>query len=490
MTRILAPATALLVAAASALAADPPIRLHPDNPRYFQWRGRTTVLVTSAEHYGMVLNPDLDFRKYLETLERDGMNLTRVFAGTYVEPPGAFGIARNTLAPAPGRFLAPWARSDQPGYAGGGNRFDLDRFDPDYFDRLAAFVAEAGRRGVVVELTFFSSIYGEPQWKVNPFHPDNNVNDLDITEFRRVHTLDNGPIQAYQERLVREVVRRLNGFDNLIYEVQNEPWADHSTMGETINPFLLDKPTFPNAVQVPTPEAVAWQGRVASWIRDEESGLPNRHLIAQNVANFRLAIRPEDLAEHAQVVNFHYAYPEAVRWNPGLGPIGCDETGFQGRDDARYRHEAWRFLLAGGASYNNLDYSFTAGREDGTDLEPNGPGGGGPALRGQLKILADFLNGFALERMQPDPALPVVSPGAASTGLSEPGRQYAIYFWGRGPFTGSLHGIPEGRYRVQWVDPVQGPIGDPEVKTHVGLIFPLLSPPFDDAIAVSVTREE
>ena len=37
-------------------AADPPaggpIRLHPENPHYFLFRGRPTVLITSGEHYG------------------------------------------------------------------------------------------------------------------------------------------------------------------------------------------------------------------------------------------------------------------------------------------------------------------------------------------------------------------------------------------------------------------------------------------------------
>ena len=89
-----------------------PIRLHPENPHYFQWRGKAVALITSAEHYGAVLNLDFDWQRYLETLQRDGMNYTRVFSGSYVEPVGAFGIQRNTLAPATGRFLAPWARSE------------------------------------------------------------------------------------------------------------------------------------------------------------------------------------------------------------------------------------------------------------------------------------------------------------------------------------------------------------------------------------------
>jgi hypothetical protein len=132
-----------------------PLRLHADNPHYFQFRGKPTVLITSGEHYGAVLNLDFDFLPYLDELKAHGLNLTRAFSGVYCEAPGSFNIQNNTLAPAPRRLICPWARSDQPGYAGGGNKFDLTRWDPTYFDRLKAFVRAAGKRGVVVELVLF-----------------------------------------------------------------------------------------------------------------------------------------------------------------------------------------------------------------------------------------------------------------------------------------------------------------------------------------------
>src|SRR5229473_1646416 len=118
--------TVLLLTGIAALAAaenSQRLRLHPRNPHYFLFRGKPTVLVTSGEHYGAVLNPDFDYVKYLDTLAADGLNLTRTFSGSYAEPAGAFGIAENTLAPKPGRLLSPWARSGQPGYANGGNKF-------------------------------------------------------------------------------------------------------------------------------------------------------------------------------------------------------------------------------------------------------------------------------------------------------------------------------------------------------------------------------
>ena len=132
------------------MAASAPLALHPENPHYFLFRGQPTLLITSGEHYGAVLNLDFDYLKYLDTLNHAGLNLTRTFTGAYVEPGGAFNIARNTLAPAPNRFLAPWARSRTPGYANGGNKFDLTKWDAAYFKRLKDFVAEAARRGIVV----------------------------------------------------------------------------------------------------------------------------------------------------------------------------------------------------------------------------------------------------------------------------------------------------------------------------------------------------
>ena len=105
------------------------------------------------------------------------------------------------------------------------------------------------------------------------------------------------------------------------------------------------------------------------------------------------------------IFNFHYATPpDTVGLNYALNKvIGDDETGFRGITDAPYRTEAWDFVVAGGGLYNNLDYSFAAGHEDGTFVYPaTQPGGGNRAFRRQMKILSDFINGFDFVRMTPD----------------------------------------------------------------------------------------
>src|ERR1043166_4249193 len=155
-----------------------PLALHPQNPHYFIFRRRPAVLITSGEHYGAVLNRDFDYVRYLETLRADGLNLTRTFTGAYVEPSGAFNIAENTLAPKPGRFICPWARSAQPGYANGGPKFDLHQWDEEYFARLKDFISQASRRGIVVELNLFCPFYDEAQWKISPQNAANNIDGI------------------------------------------------------------------------------------------------------------------------------------------------------------------------------------------------------------------------------------------------------------------------------------------------------------------------
>ena len=118
-----------LLASCSSPELPKPISVHPQNPHYFLFREKPTILIGSTEHYGAVMNLDFDYVKYLDELAACGLNITRTFSGVYVEPGGAFGIMKNTMAPAPERYIAPWARSTEPGYSNGGNKFDLNKWD-------------------------------------------------------------------------------------------------------------------------------------------------------------------------------------------------------------------------------------------------------------------------------------------------------------------------------------------------------------------------
>ena len=476
------------MAVLSATAADP-ILLHPKNPHYFEFRGKAVALVTSGEHYGAVLNGAFDYQRYLEALTADHLNYTRLFGGSYVEVPmRSFGIRRNDLAPEPGRSIAPWARSGTAGYEGGGNKFDLEQWNPEFFDRYRGFLAEAGKRGIVVEVTLFSSYYQETHWKVSPFNSANNVNGTDAIDWKLLHTLRNGNILAWQERYARKLVREAGPFDNVIFEIQNEPWSDRGKLASVVNPYLPQpaRDRYPNSVDVADELSMAWQARVAGWIASEEAFRPRKHLIAQNYANFGLPVR--ELAPGVSIVNFHYAYPVAVLANYGLAKaIGYDETGFLGRDNDAYRRQAWNFLLSGGSAFNNLDYSFSVGREDGSDAEPNGPGGGSPALRRELGILSRFVNAMPLAEVAPDVRTVRHAAGVYARVLSTPGGEYAMYFDGDGPAAITME-LPAGDYSGHWMDVGTGSATPLPGFGHAGGEKVILAPEFRNGIALRLTR--
>lgn len=456
MFSLLLATTAVTEATAQAKS---PISLHPDNPHYFLFRGKPTFLLTSAEHYGAVLNLDFDYLPYFDTLKADKLNLTRIFTGAYVEDPSSFNIRMNTLAPAPGRFICPWGRSATPGYANGGNKFDLTQWDAAYFKRLKDFCQQAGKRGIVVEVVLFCPYYEESQWAFSPLNIKNNVNNIGDVPRSEVNTQKHPQILAVQDALVRKIVAELKDLDNIYYEICNEPYFGGVTLD--------------------------WQAHIAATIQDAEKSFPHKHLIAQNIANETADITAPNPA--VSIFNFHYASPPtAVYANYHLNKvIGFDETGFKGTADATYRQQAWEFMLAGGGVFNNLDYSFTAEHETGIYTYPQTqPGGGSPAYRKQLRILRDFLARFDFLRMKPDPVLAVeISQGAKATVLSGAGKAYALYLHGGKQAELSLE-LSAGRYQAEWLHPTTGATEKKQTITHKGGRLTLAVPSYTEDIAL------
>jgi hypothetical protein len=408
-----------------------PLTLHPKNPHYFLLRGKPAVLIGSTEHYGALLNLDFDYVKYLEATAAAGLNLTRTFTGAYVEPQGAFKIAQNTLAPAAGRLICPWARSDQAGYVHGGNKFDLTKWDPAYFARLKNFMTVAEKRGVIVEMNLFTPMYEQPQWDYSPMNARNNVNGIGKVGKHEVYTLDKEPaLLALQIEMTRKLVTELNSFDNLFFEVMNEPY-----FGGVTQP---------------------WHDRIAETIAETEKALPKKHLISWNVANGAKKVTQPHAA--ISILNFHYSHPpDAVAQNYRLNlPIGENETGFKGTEDDHYRMEAWEFMLAGGALFNHLDYSFCVGHEDGSfAVKHPTPGGGGAKLRQSFAFLRTFLERFDLPKMRPAPEL--IRKGAPERwrALGDGGTRFAVYAKGAAPAEIEF-ALPNGRWQERWFDSTNG----------------------------------
>ncbi len=334
----------------------------------------------------------------------------------------------------------------------------------------------------------FSSIYTDDNWRYMPFHPENNVNDTKLTDRKKCNTLDNDGIFVHQEKMVRKIVNELNAFDNIYFEIQNEPWSDNAdSVGvilEHLNDDKLPNP-WQNKIELANEASLVWQAKIAEIIKDEEKALPKKHIIAQNYCNFGYPLSNVD--ENISVLNFHYNIPHSVDYNYGWDrPIALDETGFAGPSADVYRRQAWRFILSGGAVFNGLDYSFYPGFENGTG-ELLGPGGGGTELRQQLAVLLHFVEGFDLPTLKPDKITVVFSPGLFVYLLSHPGEQYAGYVEGLSAGNITLN-LPNGQFDLKWFDVKTGGIVREEIITgRDRLTIP--TPPFCGELAFDIRKK-
>ena len=461
-----------------------PIALHDQNPHYLSYQGQPILLITSAEHYGAVLNQDFDYQTYLQTLHDEGMNYTRIFSGAYVEVPGNFGIENNTLAPAPGSYITPWKRVDESGLFKNEGKFDLEQWNPDYFDRLINFMHLAAELDIIVEYTFFCSTYQDTQWQRNPFNAGNNVNNTSDTNRKKINTLANGKVTGYQKALIRKVIEELKDFDNLFYEIQNEPWSDDPQEAmrtlKTLDPKDL---TWAKWSHTASPASLEWQQEMVMTITEAEASLSQPHLIAQNYTNFKHSL--EEVKPEVDIINFHYAWPEAVWMNYAWDrPISFDESGFAGTADTTYLRQAWQFMLAGGAIFNNLDYSFFVGAEDGSGNN-KAPGGGSTLLRQQLTYLKDFLESFEYVAMKPDRQLVNHAPGLEWQALVETGKQYAIFFSGVATDWVKLN-LPRGSFRYEFYNPYNGKTVQSGTISSDGKLTKVDLPEFEYMIAVRI----
>ena len=446
----------------------PPISLLPENPRYFLFRGRPTILITSGEHYGAVVNPDFDYVPYLDELARHGFNHTRLFSGSYIESEVFIeGLGYdNTLAPRPGRALLPWARSERGGATEGGNRFDLMRWDPAYFERLRDFVEEAGRRNIVVEVVLFSAHYHGANWLRSPLHPGNNVNRTPDIPLWQIYRDEGRPLLAHQTELARKLVHELQGYDNVYFELLNEP----------------------HYVCLPVADACApdeWEAIVLAALADELARVGSPQLIAEN-----LPLGPVPAVDRrVSIVNLHYASPEDVEANLRLRrPLIYDETGQQGASAHPYRIDAWRFMLAGGSGVSHLDWSFGPDNEQGTiPAERFRYGGGGPAIRSQLAILKRFFARFDLRRLRPSGVVKGLEPDSLRAWALADGRTYGI-FVENGPRAALRLALPRGAYEAEWLSTKKGVVIRRTRFDHAGGEVVVRSPRYDRDVALAVRR--
>ncbi|MHC4088222.1 MAG: DUF6298 domain-containing protein [Planctomycetota bacterium] len=210
-----------------------PLRVHPDNPRYFTDGSGQAIYLTGSHTWANLVDigpkdppPKFDFTACLRWMKKLNHNFIRLWTW---EP-----VTWNTKANRENKLHTaapqPWARTG-PGKASDGKpKFDLKKFNPIYFDRLRRRVSAARDRGIYVSVMLFEGWamqFSVGAWEGHPFNPKNNINGIDGDTNKdgkglEIHTLSNPAVTALQEAYVRKVIDTVNSFDNVLYEISNE----------------------------------------------------------------------------------------------------------------------------------------------------------------------------------------------------------------------------------------------------------------------------
>ena len=460
-----------------------PIKLHPANPHYFLFNGQPTILITSAEHYGGVVNKDFDYVTYFDELKSYGLNYTRIYPGVLFEPLGKF-IEGNTLAPKPASLIVPWARSNVPGYLVCGNKFDLDQWDPEYFKRLKDFITQAGARGIVVEICFFNSQYSDT-WPLSPLYYENNIQSVGKCSYLDAQTMKHADLIKRMDDYVSKITQEVNGFDNVILEICDEPslFTSHTDAGPWVTHFV-------------------------GVIKNAESNMPKKHMIAQEVeGSIDLSANPDVSLIVGQYVweggseqmggmralDYEYGQNKAIE----LNETAYYPVWYKGDVVAASRVEAWEFMVGGGAGFNHLNGRYTV--EDPAGKTPDNA-----QVLAALRNLKNFIHSFDFLKMHLDKTFIVsgVPSGAHCRLISQIGEQYALYLHHSkleernhyyiatpGSYSENLVlNLPAGTYKEDWVDPASGSVVRTNTFTHPGGNRTCTTPTYSVDIALRIKR--
>jgi len=491
-----------------------PIRIHPQNEKLFEFRGKPLVLVTATEHYGAVMNRPFDYRRYLEDAAEKRMTLTRLFL--------LFRELQNhcnpysTCKPESPDYIAPFERVGPQRALDMQPVYDLDRPNAEFYERLHGFVGVACDLGVIVEVVLFSNTYGDAVWSLNPLNTHNNVNGLEAMPWYHYNTQRHPKLYARQVDLVRRVVEELNAYDNVIYEICNEPGGG----------IGLD--------DSPSPEEVNdWLSSLVGVIRETEAQLPNKHLVAgQEAFAYKLPDEEQNLLDVHQFVgkSFREMDYDVVNMHPlsnmkhrgkqyDLGrfmhaelrlqtyrdyclatyaepkPLNLDEDNCasQYKDPVGWtihRKRAWTALMCG-AHYDCIDFSINNYLETGTPESQR-------HIRTWMKHLSEFIH--SLDLVNAGPIIGVLTEQPEHTvesvfGVSD--RDFAVYLadarerdepdYGE-PIGGAIRlDLPEGEWLMACYSPVTGQ-SSPAMHVSGGADTRVALPVFEHDIVVRFSR--
>lgn len=458
-----------------------PLRVHPDNPRYFTDNSGKAIYLTGSHTWANFQDMEIsydsitpfDFTGYLDFLQEYNHNFIRLWAwehtfGASWAPEMAILIFGPTH---------PYPRTG-PGVALDSlPKFDLSRFNQAHFDRLRSRVIEAEERGIYVMIMLFQGFSiekkgagrddpfsGDPWWG-HPFNQANNINGINGDsggdgQGEEVHTLAVSGITGLQKAYIRKVVDTVNDLDNVLYEIGNECHK----------------------------ESTRWQYEMIDYIHWYEKSKPRQHPVAMTYEfhggrDDYLYSSPAEAISPSRGENREYM--EDPPASDGRKVILADTDHFWGIGGQACW--VWKSFLRGlnPIFMDPLEPLYHCYRCDSEMNRPSFPGW--EAIRKNMGYTLKFANRIDLVNMKPCNNL-------ASSGycLAKPvadDAEYLVYLPGGGTVSVDLSATA-GELNIEWFDPASGVTTDIWTEQG-GTVDKTFTAPFkgDAVLYISQNRE-
>jgi hypothetical protein len=231
-------ASLITLAAAYAKPAGGPLHILQSNPRYFSDDSGKAIYLTGSHNWNNFQDtghragpgdppPVLDYKTFLDFIQAHNHNFFRLWR--WESPKWTDDEPRGVASARP----HPWLRTGPGNAKDDKPKFDLTRFDPEYFDRMRKHLITAADRGLYVSVMLFEGweIQFLDAWNTHPFNAANNINGIDADtdgdgrgiEYNTLQSSSMGRrVLAMQEAYVHKVIDTVNDLDNALYEVCNE----------------------------------------------------------------------------------------------------------------------------------------------------------------------------------------------------------------------------------------------------------------------------
>ena len=413
------------------------IRPYERNPRYWQYKGKPVLLLGGSKTDHIFLLEDL----------KDHLDEIAAVGGNYV---------RNTMSQREGLDLKAYLRLED-------GKFDLDRWNPVYWDRFANCLRWCRERDIIMQIEVWDRFdFSQEQWQSSPWRPGNNVNYTNAQtglaeKYPAPAWRDRQPffhtipgmagykkqydvVRRHQERFVAHMLSYSLRYRNVLYCMNNET-STAPQWGRYWMKFIVDKAA-EKGVEVCVTDMFddVWKPQSSGKLKQALGDPEHYDFIDISQVNSRTFNEGhwnnviwivQQAKRHPRPLNHTKIYSDGqTKWGSGTPVDGVERF--------------WRNLIAGSAS-----------------CRFHRPGGGiGLNEVAKACIRAARKVESLVKFWDVEPRMDLLEERETDEAYlaARPGRQYVLYFTDGGSVRLNLKGH-RGPFRLRWVDIASGDWG-------------------------------